>query len=182
MQPLNSYTPRFISNQLLFYPNHANRERDIAGVSTTGGQLTLYGTNRGQAAPSQGSSLLPAARAALASSVMIPTADGGSKEYVPSAAIARKAASKWPRPQWHAPWKNYRVISGHLGCVACICVPNECCALLLVPMAPEGQWEAGLNSFRKITYLHDPRATTRVPSSESSPSRVVRPPAGGCAQ
>ncbi|KAJ0615603.1 putative transcription factor WD40-like family [Helianthus annuus] len=22
--------------------------------------------------------------------------------------------SRWPRPVWHAPWKNYRVISGHL--------------------------------------------------------------------
>lgn len=32
-----------------------------------------------------------------------------------SAAVSRRLASKWPRPVWHAPWKNYRVISGHLG-------------------------------------------------------------------
>ena len=25
-----------------------------------------------------------------------------------------------PKPQWHAPWKLYRVISGHLGWVRCI--------------------------------------------------------------
>lgn len=39
------------------------------------------------------------------------------KEYTPSAAIARRLPSKWPRPVWHAPWRMYRVISGHLGCV-----------------------------------------------------------------
>lgn len=32
-----------------------------------------------------------------------------------SAAVSRRIASKWPRPEWHAPWKLYRVISGHLG-------------------------------------------------------------------
>ena len=25
-----------------------------------------------------------------------------------------------PKPQWHAPWKLFRVISGHLGWVRCI--------------------------------------------------------------
>lgn len=42
-------------------------------------------------------------------------AGGGHDEYKPSAAIARRMPSKWPRPVWHAPWKLYRVISGHLG-------------------------------------------------------------------
>lgn len=43
---------------------------------------------------------------------------GGSQEdYKPSAAVARRMPSKWPRPVWHAPWKLYRVISGHLGWV-----------------------------------------------------------------
>jgi pleiotropic regulator 1 len=32
-----------------------------------------------------------------------------------SAAVSRRLGSKWPRPVWHPPWKNYRVISGHLG-------------------------------------------------------------------
>jgi pleiotropic regulator 1 len=32
-----------------------------------------------------------------------------------SAAVSRRLASKWPKPVWHAPWKCYRVISGHLG-------------------------------------------------------------------
>lgn len=34
-----------------------------------------------------------------------------------SAQIARSAAARWPRPSWHAPWRPYRVISGHLGWV-----------------------------------------------------------------
>lgn len=47
----------------------------------------------------------------------VPAAGGGEREYTPSAAIARRLPSRWPRPKWHAPWKLYRVISGHLGWV-----------------------------------------------------------------
>jgi pleiotropic regulator 1 len=39
----------------------------------------------------------------------------------PSSRMERMA-SKWPRPDWHAPWKNYRVISGHLGWVTSVAV------------------------------------------------------------
>lgn len=37
-----------------------------------------------------------------------------------SAAVSRRLGSKWPRPEWHAPWRLYRVISGHLGWVRSI--------------------------------------------------------------
>ncbi|KAI5083179.1 hypothetical protein GOP47_0002922 [Adiantum capillus-veneris] len=38
-----------------------------------------------------------------------------------SASILRRLRpSKWPRPVWHRPWENYRVISGHLGPVSSI--------------------------------------------------------------
>uniref|UniRef100_A0A8C9SXX5 Pleiotropic regulator 1 n=1 Tax=Scleropages formosus TaxID=113540 RepID=A0A8C9SXX5_SCLFO len=43
---------------------------------------------------------------------------GGTKN---SALIPRKAPTM-PKPQWHPPWKLYRVISGHLGWVRCIAV------------------------------------------------------------
>ena len=46
---------------------------------------------------------------------ILPTATGGNKEYTPSAAVAKRLPSKWPRPAWHPPWRNYRVVSGHLG-------------------------------------------------------------------
>jgi len=49
---------------------------------------------------------------------VVTTATGAQQEYMPSAQLARRMASKWPRPDWHAPWKMYRVISGHLGCAA----------------------------------------------------------------
>ena len=31
--------------------------------------------------------------------------------------IAKRLASEWPEPEWRAPWKLYRVISGHQGWV-----------------------------------------------------------------
>ncbi|XP_031486497.1 protein pleiotropic regulatory locus 1 [Nymphaea colorata] len=45
---------------------------------------------------------------------------GSTDRYQTSAAIIERLPSKWPRPVWHAPWKNYRVISGHLGWVRSI--------------------------------------------------------------
>lgn len=39
----------------------------------------------------------------------------GGSEAKTSAAVSRRLGSKWPKPAWHAPWKNYRVISSHLG-------------------------------------------------------------------
>jgi pleiotropic regulator 1 len=66
------------------------------------------------------SGITKAAQASLSSTIMIPTAAGGEKEYIPSASIAKRIPSKWPRPEWHAPWKTYRVISGHLGWVRSI--------------------------------------------------------------
>ena len=38
-----------------------------------------------------------------------------------SASVIRRQASRWPRPEWHAPWKLYRVVSGHMGWVRSIC-------------------------------------------------------------
>uniref|UniRef100_A0A8D8ZQJ5 Pleiotropic regulator 1 n=1 Tax=Cacopsylla melanoneura TaxID=428564 RepID=A0A8D8ZQJ5_9HEMI len=35
---------------------------------------------------------------------------------------AKSKALPMPKPQWHAPWKLYRVISGHLGWVRCVAV------------------------------------------------------------
>lgn len=85
-----------------------------AGAAHKGKELAVHGGEGGAAGPG---AITAAARAALSSTVMVPTAAGGEKEYVPSATISRRLASKWPRPVWHAPWKNYRVISGHLGWV-----------------------------------------------------------------
>ncbi|GBG88073.1 hypothetical protein CBR_g46444 [Chara braunii] len=45
---------------------------------------------------------------------------GSLERYMPSAAVLKRLPSKWPKPVWHPPWKNYRVISGHLGWVRSI--------------------------------------------------------------
>nr|POE49700.1 protein pleiotropic regulatory locus 1 [Quercus suber] len=48
------------------------------------------------------------------------SASGSSERNLSTAAIMERIPSKWPRPLWHAPWKTYRVISGHLGWVRSI--------------------------------------------------------------
>jgi len=39
-----------------------------------------------------------------------------------SSQVAIRKASSMPKPTWHAPWKLYRVISGHMGWVRCVTV------------------------------------------------------------
>jgi hypothetical protein len=62
----------------------------------------------------------PAAAAAALGGVAAPSQQKAimaviNEKGTSSAAVSRRLASKWPRPLWHAPWKCYRVISGHLG-------------------------------------------------------------------
>ena len=101
--------------------------RQAAAGGVKGRELVLHG---GAAGPGQ---ISAEAKAALTGTVMVPTAAGGQKEYTPSAAISRRLASKWPRPAWHAPWRMYRVISGHLGWVGwpiCHAAPHNPAPLL----------------------------------------------------
>ncbi|CAN6227298.1 unnamed protein product [Urochloa humidicola] len=42
------------------------------------------------------------------------------KAPLSTSALMESIPSRWPQPTWHAPWKNYRVISGHLGWVRSI--------------------------------------------------------------
>ncbi|KAJ5995153.1 hypothetical protein N7481_002130 [Penicillium waksmanii] len=50
---------------------------------------------------------------------------GGSEDQ-PKSLIARPSATKQQPPEWHAPWKLMRVISGHLGWVRALAVePNN---------------------------------------------------------
>ena len=44
------------------------------------------------------------------------------KSFNHSASLIPRLASKWPKPEWHAPWKLYRVISGHQGWVRSVTV------------------------------------------------------------
>uniref|UniRef100_A0A1D1YTA2 Protein pleiotropic regulatory locus 1 n=1 Tax=Anthurium amnicola TaxID=1678845 RepID=A0A1D1YTA2_9ARAE len=47
---------------------------------------------------------------------------GAAERPQSTSALVERIPSRWPRPEWHAPWKNYRVISGHLGWVRSIAI------------------------------------------------------------
>lgn len=54
------------------------------------------------------------------SSALLPFAPTSSQSTQQQ--LIPKKPSSIPRPKWHAPWKLYRVISGHLGWVRCVAV------------------------------------------------------------
>lgn len=56
----------------------------------------------------------------------------------PSSALVRKDVVKQPRPEWHAPWRPFRVISGHMGWVRSLAVE------------PDNQWFASGAADRTI--------------------------------
>jgi pleiotropic regulator 1 len=47
---------------------------------------------------------------------------GGGPGMNTALQVLHKKAPTIPKPKWHAPWKLYRVISGHLGWVRCVTV------------------------------------------------------------
>ncbi|VVA97900.1 unnamed protein product [Arabis nemorensis] len=51
------------------------------------------------------------------STTIIPAFGSTSESNLSTSALMERIPSRWPRPEWHAPWKNYRVIQGHLGWV-----------------------------------------------------------------
>ncbi|CAA0842589.1 Protein pleiotropic regulatory locus 1 [Striga hermonthica] len=55
-------------------------------------------------------------------STSIVPAHGSAGRNLSTSAIMERIPSRWPRPVWRAPWKNYRVISGHLGWVRSVAV------------------------------------------------------------
>ena len=52
-----------------------------------------------------------------------PNAHGPTPQRnIPSSSLVRKQTVQQPKPEWHAPWKLMRVISGHLGWVRSLAV------------------------------------------------------------
>ncbi|CAM8880854.1 unnamed protein product [Rhodiola kirilowii] len=43
------------------------------------------------------------------SNAVVSTPSPSSERNLSTAAIMERIPSRWPRPDWHAPWKNYRV-------------------------------------------------------------------------
>ncbi|EOA30454.1 hypothetical protein CARUB_v10013579mg [Capsella rubella] len=48
---------------------------------------------------------------------ILPASGSSSERNLSTTFLMERRSSRWPRPEWHAPWKNYRVIQGHLGWV-----------------------------------------------------------------
>lgn len=73
----------------------------------------------------------PKARSAASSSstALVKASPAGSHNAnsdVPTSLVRRPMVSQQPKPEWHAPWKLMRVISGHLGWVRSLAVePNN---------------------------------------------------------
>jgi len=74
---------------------------------------------------------------------------GSGLVHVPAPAVGStvqsimpRRATAMPKPKWHAPWKLYRVISGHLGWVRCVAVE------------PGNEWFATGSADRVIKVSH----------------------------
>lgn len=74
-----------------------------------------------------GTSLALAVRGKGAGKDLPPNANGPTvQKNLPSSSLVRKQAVLPIKPEWHAPWKLMRVISGHLGWVRALAVePNN---------------------------------------------------------
>lgn len=82
------------------------------GSSTSGMELVPHDQNRLQS----GEMRRQTQRDTAGTRALVSVTVGQQQMLVP-----RKAPTM-PKPQWHPPWKLYRVISGHLGWVRCIAV------------------------------------------------------------
>ena len=73
------------------------------------------GSSSGSGAASAGGGVVAQSSGAGSSDAVPP----GGTRLVPR---RRDARSDMPRPEWHAPWKLMRVVSGHMGWVRCIAI------------------------------------------------------------
>lgn len=98
--------------KLITPPLHPRRLTAAAGPSSKSSEGALIAYTPGQG-PAAAAAAAPGGVAAAQQqkAIMAVINDKGKG----SAAVSRRLASKWPKPVWHAPWKCYRVISGHLG-------------------------------------------------------------------
>ncbi|CAH0719813.1 unnamed protein product, partial [Brenthis ino] len=121
----------FISNQSMLPPIDEKAEKILRAVKARDsyGQV-MSAVQKAQAIKQQEALSRPetphdteiAESAALASDgAMLPYSAPATP--TPTAIVpAPRKAPTMPRPKWHAPWKLFRVISGHLGWVRCVAV------------------------------------------------------------
>ncbi|ESQ48270.1 hypothetical protein EUTSA_v10022263mg [Eutrema salsugineum] len=70
------------------------------------------------------------------STATLPASGSLPERNLSTAALMERIPSRWPRPEWHAPWKNYRIwdvatgvlkltLTGHIGQVRGLAVSNR---------------------------------------------------------
>lgn len=87
-------------------------ENDIADPPPPGDET--FGTN-------SGSSIVPY-NPAQTTTAVVPVQNNTGSNVNMALTVPPKKAPSMAKPKWHAPWKLYRVISGHLGWVRCCAV------------------------------------------------------------
>lgn len=104
MAKVNQMKERQPHQSMLALENQSENTEDMAG--STNGQMSLY------KAPNQ----IP---------TQTPSSGPGSKLATlggAGTALQSRKPMLMPKPNWHAPWKLSRVISGHMGWVRCVAV------------------------------------------------------------
>ena len=71
---------------------------------------------------SSGTSLVPYTNANAMPNNATPSSVVSTNTTTNSMIMAHKKSNSMAKPKWHAPWKLYRVISGHLGWVRCCAI------------------------------------------------------------
>nr|GEX80237.1 protein pleiotropic regulatory locus 1 [Tanacetum cinerariifolium] len=102
------------------------------GVSSSSSALVLSGTDSSKKAGGQSDSAITSVQpknlgdgSLTGKSTAVVPSHMASERNLSTAALMERIPSRWPRPEWHAPWKNYRVISGHLGWVRSIAFNHD---------------------------------------------------------
>jgi len=96
-------------------PEHQKRNFEASEAAndttaTNGGAVAVY------KAPNMMAGAVNDNKSALVSTGSVASQGTGTN------ALAPRKAPAMPKPSWHAPWKLYRVISGHMGWVRCVTV------------------------------------------------------------
>ncbi|XP_063621929.1 pleiotropic regulator 1 [Cydia splendana] len=122
----------FLANQGMLPPIDEKAEKILKSVKARDGYgQVMVAVQKAQAVKQQEVMSRPetphdteiAESAALGSDgAMLPFTGPAPSPAPTSTALAPRKPPTMPKPKWHAPWKLFRVISGHLGWVRCVAV------------------------------------------------------------
>ena len=98
-------------------PGHAAEAAANGQEKEKGGAVALY-----QAPDMMAGAARLGGTGSTVTSALAVSGGGAGAGAQSSTQMAIRKAPSMPKPAWHAPWKLYRVISGHMGWVRCVTV------------------------------------------------------------